>query len=77
METSGVKTTGYIILIVVVLKVITGSLWPDFEPGLGLLAIIWIPLIAIVVIAAVMFWQDASNTPVDTPGDRKDGRRDP
>jgi hypothetical protein len=40
-------------------------------------AIIWIPLIAIVVIAAVMFWQDASSRPVDTPGDRKDGRRDP
>ena len=71
------KMTAYIIAMVIALKFITGRIWRNFEPGLGLLAIIWIPLIAIVVIAAVMFWQDASNTPVDTPGDRKDGRRDP
>lgn len=49
------KLTSYIVAIVVGLKILTYSIWPDFQPSLLLIAIVWIPIVAVLVFVAASF----------------------
>lgn len=50
------KLTSYIVVIVFGLKILTYSIWPDFHPSLLLIAIVWLPIVAIVLYTAGAFW---------------------
>lgn len=51
------KITSYIVVLVIGLKILTYRIWPDFHPSLLLIAIVWLPIIAVVAFAAVSFWE--------------------
>ena len=71
------KITGAIILVVLVLKFLTYRIWPDFEVGLGMVALVWIPLIALFAFFAGVFLMDMKSKPVADPNARKDEPREP
>jgi hypothetical protein len=51
------KIMSYIVVIVIGLKLLTHSIWPDFQPSLLFIAIVWLPIVAIVVFGAASFWE--------------------